>query len=1765
MEKLLKIYTYVDGVNDTPFPNADAQIEIFSFNYNAKRMGGAPTISTSVMYKDCLDKLWTGKEYVRYNDERYRLKQTPTSSKNNTDARYKHDLELVALRNVLDFVYFFDAVVGNTPVDDKPVTNSTKVVFSGDIHEFAKRLNASLKYTKLDYSVVVDEGITSETKFLEFTDQPISSVLQEIYKQYEIPYYFVGDVIHIGFTSNAITTPFKYSVNDALLSISKNNANNKIVNRCTGVGSSENIPYYYPNEHPLGEVDAYYNGVKDNSLIVNKKAYADNTKLSSVLLYKEYKPIIYATTSVYNFETAREWILSPIYINARQYRAAALFKDDASYSWLNAPFRLPYVLRDASEDDRFLMLEQYKPLGAYQIGNLLTEGCYFSRYNKMVGVLAEITHDGVKTAGVSCYLKDFNDALVDDFDIKVYSIPKNDDIDKSDKEAVLSQDLALLSDNIWNANEYEPYLFVWITPNQSYYENTYFKVDLELTANEYSKTYSWYNEQGSIVELGDYGLAYNSAPVVGDKITFKQVEGSLIPFQDTLMPPIYWQSKGIESFYNALNDTYISPETGTYYEFENEYSDDNRREHKETFDYIKPSIEFVRNGDSMPINMFLNFAYDDNDSDEIDEATNEYIHPYFYAKLRKFNGDFGFNLFDHANEKGEMTISMTSGDCGACQFVIGVEENTKKNIVQVDKNGNLLRDEYGRVIRTGEPQNEQNDTINNEVWIALKKDTQTFGTLLPNKSIKPKACSGNNSADGDTFVITNISLPVAYIREAEERLKEEIIKYIKLNNSEKFTFSIRFSRIYLAENPNIFAQLNENARIQIEYNGVPYELYVSSYQYKVVGNEALPEITVELADSLSTNENAIQQAISAVEHSIMSSVGSIDFYKQGLRYFIRKDVEDFAREIIHLQKGATFGIDDIAKIDEQGNAEFVSQVIRQFIATPKFIDGFAGEGFKLWLNELGRANLTVDNITVRETFRVFELLVSKLRAVNGGLFVSAANGTIKSVEESGDNFAIILEQENTFIAGDYMRCQVMNGNDLANWWVEVENTDAGAIYVKKTQFNGSIPLVGQEVVLCGSKNKDRQNAIHISATNDGQPRIDILNGISTKSFEGCLRTRLGNLDGIYDEEFGNKQPHGDGLYSDNAFLKGEFILANRGESVDTLFAIQDGKIQSSVAQTQTETIKGKTLLYNASFTKGLDGWQTSNEYDLYTDVDNLLVNESSILQDSVAILANSVNENVFAVRINNGWIQQFFWQFIDKPSFEDAKAGDSGLYPLKVSMNIKPNTNGGYLYVGVNDAITNESDILLFLVQEQLDDLSFSFRTGNIVGVSKTYILYPVSDKFYQKGDIILVDVKNQKCSEDGETWYDAEIAYTGFLQNFAFTPNLAYNIVVKEPLQVKSEFYSLSVDAKWNGDGNFLLYSTGSVDVYGLQLYTDTIEVVHKTLFEQTDRLIQLSAAIYEKNEDGLKMLQEAGLSIQAEGAGLYARQADGSQALIAAYTSEEEGGKILLKGDKIQLEGDISANGNVHIDAETGTLTAKDGVFTGKITSEEGYIGGFTIRAEDLFTELNEQENEDYYKTMLLSKQVIHFHSHEYVPEQEYNGVIVEQEFVKNIHVRLGANTLPSTLGFESAPLKIDIDDNHKANVNIGAYIDVVNASAKDNSVMTGNHAIYIPNGDICGFRLRTRRINEDTTLSAMDSVILVTSACTITLPENAEDGQIYIFKRMGGQLTYIILPQGDDKIWGYTSVTESIEVTSSVSIILHYDKINKYWCGGFLSHFT
>lgn len=334
----------------------------------------------------------------------------------------------------------------------------------------------------------------------------------------------------------------------------------------------------------------------------------------------------------------------------------------------------------------------------------------------------------------------------------------------------------------------------------------------------------------------------------------------------------------------------------------------------------------------------------------------------------------------------------------------------------------------------------------------------------------------------------------------------------------------------------------------------------------------------------------------------------------------------------------------------------------------QFVDGLLGAGFHLWKGEDGCTYLTIDKLTVRQTMAVMELLIEKVRSVGGQICVSAANGKIKTVEEQGDYYLICFEQENMFVAHDLVRCQTFTGKDMRSYWVEVADVTADGIVVAKEEFDGVEPKEGDECVLMGNTtNTDRQNMVLISATEDGQPRVDVMDGVNGKTFDNCLRARLGNLDGIKDDKFpADRQPNGNGLYADNAFLKGTFVLET-GEDVKTRFEITEGKVQSAIDSVRNDFLSEKGYLNNPTFASGLEKWNSENETVFF------LVGNKWVWANGAALSKKGDGASVVTdmgrkvVRIRNKYIRQKHENLRFVPTFPTNGDGKKDALPVYLS------------------------------------------------------------------------------------------------------------------------------------------------------------------------------------------------------------------------------------------------------------------------------------------------------------------------------------------------------------------------------------------------------------------------------------------------------------------------------------------------------------------
>lgn len=436
---------------------------------------------------------------------------------------------------------------------------------------------------------------------------------------------------------------------------------------------------------------------------------------------------------------------------------------------------------------------------------------------------------------------------------------------------------------------------------------------------------------------------------------------------------------------------------------------------------------------------------------------------------------------------------------------------------------------------------------------------------------------------------------------------------------------------------------------------------------------------IKTTDSKSATDKNVFSALRSAAEFISKKVddkvsGVIDFLK-GLK-IKGKEVEDVARkdDDVELndktipssaralkeikQRALSRLLDDTA----EGNITFkkeitveqlatIARCVVDMISSPSFVDGFTGEGFQIWKSiATGDWNMTIDNLTIRKMFTVFELLVQKIRSVGGMIVVSAADGKIETVEQVGNNYEITFASANGFLPNDLIRHQVFTGEKVDYYWTEVQSVDGNKVVIPVSEFEGIVPQVGDECVLMGNtKNKLRQGLITIAATEDGQPHIDVLTGVNKKSFEGNLAVRMGNLDGIKDTYFpADNQPHGDGIYGMNCWLRGTFLLVT-GEDVLTKFTVMENLFRSEMESLRNEIQEKDNYLSNSAFASNTDKWSTTNDVRFFTVGDKLLYFNHNFYSDKkqIADIIDTGSRKV--LRIKASGIKQVNADLSDKP------------------------------------------------------------------------------------------------------------------------------------------------------------------------------------------------------------------------------------------------------------------------------------------------------------------------------------------------------------------------------------------------------------------------------------------------------------------------------------------------------------------------------------
>lgn len=881
------------------------------------------------------------------------------------------------------------------------------------------------------------------------------------------------------------------------------------------------------------------------------------------------------------------------------------------------------------------------------------------------------------------------------------------------------------------------------------------------------------------------------------------------------------------------------------------------------------------------------------------------------------------------------------------------------------------------------------DNSNKKITLIYQEDE--LAPIDPETQSRPLIPSAaKHLRGGEEFNFTGIRLGEAYKQAAISKLREKATDWLAFNSQKRVKFTLDVDYRYMREKGGL--ECGDLITVSIPSRNISRIIRIVSTEKNLKTGKLSCVVSNYLTEKW---EDKIEGQISSMQATINGGGGngsvtvlekyderpftdknvlsSLRTLKEIAENAVSKKLNDTAAGLITFLKGIKLG-DFVqgksgANIDDLGNAEFLTAVIRELLRSTKFVDGLIGEGWQIWIDQLtGLSHLTIDKATIRQSLVALELLIQKVRSIGGQFIVSAANGKIKDVIRQGNNYRILFEQECDFMVHDLMRCAVTSGASRKAYWVEIASADVNGVTVPVSEFGGVAPTVGDECVLMGNtENKLRQNLISISATEDGQPRIDILDGVKAKNFNGCLRCRVGNLDGIKDSAFpANSQPHGNGLYGDNVYLKGTFVLMT-GEDILTKFEITEGKIQSAVEGLRDEVREEQSFFDNTTFTEGMSKWISGYKAAFLTFGGKWILAGNKLL-------ASSENGNVEVVktgkvpyvRITNSYIMQKNGDFRTIPDFKELN-GDGLRIP-------------GYVYLSFHYKVI------------EAGHLRIEFVNGNKAGFENF-------NMFAYDGDL---PVGGEKV---------------------------------------------LNHSGLWNGTGDFKLSFTGVIQVSLLVFSTDRTDALaykYATFFEQSDKMIKIAAANFDKdgnvlegssiittskynrliserfNADG-SLKNKSGLVTTADFSKLFAQGVSDNglvkSADLKVYVKRDEFGDLVsgvtIRADQIELEGLVTANGYFKVLTD-GSIETRNANISGTVKASGGKIGGFTIDSGRLYW-----KSRDYFGNDSRSLKLgVSSSSTEGIVDVAFNGATSGRFGVKSVGATSGGAAIYASIGSLTYP---------------------------------------------------------------------------------------------------------------------------------------------------
>ena len=350
-------------------------------------------------------------------------------------------------------------------------------------------------------------------------------------------------------------------------------------------------------------------------------------------------------------------------------------------------------------------------------------------------------------------------------------------------------------------------------------------------------------------------------------------------------------------------------------------------------------------------------------------------------------------------------------------------------------------------------------------------------------------------------------------------------------------------------------------------------------------------------------------------------------------FFLSRLYDDIAYGHITLNRGVTVngytdenGVPRPA-LEVKGDSTFTGN-----LSSPEFVSDFLGGlGWaiqkKEFVNSAGvieyKYTLEIDNAVIRNTLRVFEMIISQLLGENDNRIFAAMmevhhydpeTGKVWLSTNNGRWFMNFRKDDCIMVQQYQAENDVVSGGDgYITKSYELLITDVGSggetdengdrlDWVTFTNFatqmsdNDGKPYTPEMLIKEGDTftrvdnltDPDRKGIVTMMTVGNNTPYMDVRYGLKTDP-KNNLKSRIGNLEGIRNDIFGWLE--GFGIYTTNYYGIGHFINAQTGENVQARQEMTLERFHSFYQETTYNISDEDNFLTNGFFQKELESWQ----------------------------------------------------------------------------------------------------------------------------------------------------------------------------------------------------------------------------------------------------------------------------------------------------------------------------------------------------------------------------------------------------------------------------------------------------------------------------------------------------------------------------------------------------------------------------------------------